>query len=335
MSFRKGELVLSFELGKISVERGGIRQGFYDVAPKCDGSYMRFPVIVANGMGKGPVLLVTAGVHGDEPNGTLALTRLMQSVDPNKLKGTLVGVPVVNLEAFSAKKRGSETFDNYKWDVNRAFPGKADGYPVDRMAHAFFNEIALRADYHIDLHSGADWYLIVDSVLTEKSEGEAFELAKNSGARIIVPFPEPGTLTSALDERNIPSLGFEVGCSVMAPEDCQKGLDLQVRFCQNVMRRLGMLEGKPELPRERYILEDIGLLRVDIGGLALLEPELQLMQKIRKGTLLGRVYDIFGNELQKMYAPYDGLLWAVRLNPVVQPGDYGVCWLSKIRETLS
>jgi predicted deacylase len=332
---------MSFRVGDFRVERGSTYDGFLEIAPKYDGSSTRFPLSIVNGREEGPVFLVTGGIHGNEPNGSVAVMRLVRSMDPESLRGTLVGVPVVNLEALSAGKRGNETFDHFVWDMNRVFPGRADGYPLERLAHSFVAQVAEKADYHVDLHSGATSQFLADTAIVHESEGEAFELAKSSGASVIAPFPEQGTLGHALRERGIPSFGFEVGAGVMSPTDYQECVARHVELCENVMKELGMHEGRPSFPAERYVLEEAkfsegttGFLRVDSGGFAMPEPDLRLLSMVEKHQLVGKVYDLFGNVLEEVRAPYEGLVWGIRVNPVVQPGDLSVCYIGKIVEVL-
>ena len=109
------------------------------------------PVLVVNGSAPGPVLCVTAAVHGDELNGIEMVRRLFYEIDPEKLRGTLIGVPIVNLDGF---RRNSRYLTDRR-DLNRFFPGNPQGSTASRVAHSFFNKIVLHCEALVDLHTGS------------------------------------------------------------------------------------------------------------------------------------------------------------------------------------
>jgi len=109
------------------------------------------PVLVAHGKEPGPRLCLTAAVHGDELNGIEMVRRLMYELEPNELAGTVVGVPIVNLDGF---RNGSRYLSDRR-DLNRYFPGHKNGSAASRVAYSLFNNIVRQCDYLVDLHTGS------------------------------------------------------------------------------------------------------------------------------------------------------------------------------------
>ena len=129
-----------------------LRRSQLQVTRIADGSRLEVPMIVLAGMQSRPRLVCVAGIHGDEPEGMRALMELADELDPTKLKGELVLIPVANPSAFGAGSRVSP-LDGL--DLNRIFPGRANGSASERLAHALFEQVLSKADFVFALHS---WY---------------------------------------------------------------------------------------------------------------------------------------------------------------------------------
>jgi predicted deacylase len=109
------------------------------------------PVIVVAGALPGPVLCLMAGIHGDELNGIEVVRRSLDRAKPDELKGTLVGIPIVNLAAF----RRSSRYMPDRRDLNRFFPGRPRGSSASRLAFSVFEKVVRKCDALVDVHSGA------------------------------------------------------------------------------------------------------------------------------------------------------------------------------------
>jgi predicted deacylase len=131
--------------------KGEIRYYWLKLISDGFGSPINVPVIVARGVGDGPVLGVTAAVHGNELNGISVIQRLFNEVDPTELRGTIVGIPVVNIPAFIRKKRRF----NDGVDLNHIMPGKEDGDISQVYAFRFIDRIVKHIDYLLDLHTAS------------------------------------------------------------------------------------------------------------------------------------------------------------------------------------
>jgi predicted deacylase len=115
-------------------------------------------VFCCRGYSAGPLALITAGVHGDEYEGPAAVASLSDVLSPDRLRGTVIAVPVVNPAAFAA---GTRLHPEDGLNLARTFPGNPHGSATGRLAAAFFEEFAIHADYLIDLHSGGVEYVFL------------------------------------------------------------------------------------------------------------------------------------------------------------------------------
>src|SRR5262245_40298471 len=140
-------------VGTASAEPGSSGHGAIPVTNHPGGGALDIPVIVVNGAQPGKVLWVDACIHGDEPEGTLAVHKLVGSLDPAAMRGGLVAVPVMNVGAFEAAERGNPA-DTFSYDMNRIYPGKPDGYLTERVSWAHAQALLAVADYEVSIHSG-------------------------------------------------------------------------------------------------------------------------------------------------------------------------------------
>ena len=116
-----------------------------------EGVPVSTPVLAVNGANPGPILCLTAAVHGDELNGIEMVRRVMHDIDPDKLAGAMIGVPIVNVQGF---RRGSRYLPDRR-DLNRYFPGNPNGSAAARIAYSLFTEVIAHCDALIDLHTGS------------------------------------------------------------------------------------------------------------------------------------------------------------------------------------
>ena len=140
-----------FSLGSLQAKPGELVTGELIVDEGIDeGTFI--PITIIHGMNPGPVLTLTAGIHGTEYVPVIALLEIMKKVDPKELSGTLIMVNVANIPAFLNRSVYLSAIDQK--NLNRIFPGKEDGTVSERIAFTLFNEVILKSDYYIDLHGG-------------------------------------------------------------------------------------------------------------------------------------------------------------------------------------
>lgn len=277
------------------------------------GSPINVPIMVARGQEDFPVLGLTAAVHGNELNGIPVIQRLFNELDLKELKGTIVGIPVVNIPSFNRKKRRF----NDGVDLNHIMPGKENGNVSQVYAYRFFNRIARHFDYLLDLHTASFGRINSYYIRADMKHPVTRKLALLQNAQIIVHNPpSDGTLRGAADALDIPAITLEVG----NPNTFQKKLIRSgIEGVHNVLSYLEMTQDEIEEPEKEAILcKRSYWIYTDKGGL--LSIPVGLTQRVKKGELIAVLRDIFGNMVQEYYAPEDGVIIGKSISPVNQSG---------------
>ncbi|MEJ2601935.1 MAG: succinylglutamate desuccinylase/aspartoacylase family protein [Gammaproteobacteria bacterium] len=270
------------------------------------------PVLVMNGRYGGPVLCLSAAVHGDELNGIEMVRRVMHDLDPQKLSGAVIGVPIVNLQAF---RRGSRYLPDRR-DLNRYFPGNPDGSAASRIAHSFFTSIVRHCDALVDLHTGSFDRANLPQLRADLRDPGVVTLTQGFGATVIInSVPAEGTLRRAATDAGVPTVTLEAGGpSRLEIAEVNHG----VKGIETLLNTLGMVRkvslwGDPEPVYYRSTW-----VRANRGGILL--SEVDLGRRVRAGDLLGTITDPITNARTNVYAPTDGRVIGMALNQVVMPG---------------
>jgi len=309
-------------VGEVTAEPGTKKLGFIKVAEKASMP-VKLPVFVVNGSTTGPKLWVQGGIHGDEHEGPQAIIRLARKMDPDKLNGTLIAVPVVNTLAFEACQRTSPV-DNI--DMNRVMPGKADGFISEQVAYNIFNEIKANADFLVDLHSGGSdiiqrtlsIYCEVGSGEKDKTSKEMAEAFAISGQLLIgmKGMYLKGTCAIEASKVGIPAIVGEAGGEGKVREDL---VHAHYTGLLNLMRHLKMIPGDPiRLEKFKYAGETY-FVRATQGGY--LQPQVGIDEKVTKGSLIAKITNLFGEEVEAICSPMDGIVVGIRTLPAVNTGD--------------
>ncbi len=277
------------------------------------------------GQQPGPHLLITAGVHGDEFEPMAAVRRLMTEIDSRLLRGKLTLVPCVNESAF---RLGRRTGEDGK-DLARTCPGRADGSLTEQVAFSL-SQIIRSAIFYIDLHTGGTAYTVLPlSGYTLHSNPNVLavqrRMAKVFGLDVVWgtdPNLDGRSLSVARDA-NVPA----IYCEYLGGGRCDPaGIDAYVRGCRNVMIELGMLDGTPDIPRPPLIVEDhrpgAGHMQINhpspCDGFFL--PTVTLGQRVRVGELIGTVYDVLGQRVERIESRYTGVVIVLQTFPTVSAG---------------
>ncbi len=298
--------------------------GWLEVAPRADGSAWRLPLLYVTGVTSGPILVVTAAVHGNEYEGVEAIPRIFEQVRPDFLHGTLVMIAVCNMPAYEAGIRNSP-IDGL--NLARVFPGDAEGTITQRIAYWMAHKLIKPSDFFIDLHSGGVesniptliGYLHSDDALGQKSQAAA----KAFGAPVLWGHPPPlppGRSISAATEFGVPWLYTETpGGGRATPDD----VACYIEGVLNVMKHLGMVPGEPQpRPMIHHLVGD-GNLDVVISAPAagFFQPDVALLDEVRVGQRLGTVQDFFGQVTAEVTADRDGVVIFLRRLPRINVGD--------------
>lgn len=281
------------------------------------GHGLVLPIHRVTGSQPGPTLGLTALMHGDEPLPNVIIRRLLTELDPVKLKGTVLMLPVANPLAYEALSRNTPLDMT---NMNRSFPGSAGGLFTEQIAHTIVTRFVPQLDYLIDMHSGGT-FPTVDYVYLSRVDPK---ISRVYGFDILYDGPgHQGSLSEVTESRNIPTVVAEIGGGSMLDDAY---LELGLRGAYNVMKYVGMLAGEPEVPAQQIVIKELVTLRPRAGGM--LYPEVgldQLKQIVPGGTVLGRIISPYTfEELEVMTAPFARSLIVLLRAAVtrVNPGDY-------------
>ena len=294
------------------------------------------PVISVAGAKAGPVLFVNAGVHGGEYPAVEAVIRLGKTLDPKKISGTVILMPVLNLPAFRARTPFVCPVDNV--NPNRVFPGDPHGSYSEQMTHALINEFVVYTDAYVDLHGGDIPEALVPFVICRSEAGLADSKARDVATRskgIAMAFGLPYVLTvskpvqpskglssyAAAAERGVPAILAEAGGVGQMQEDA---VELLVHGVINVMRHLGMVGGDHPhlnpLPNKgeegsATVLTKFEWVYTKSRGVWC--PKVAAGDFVNEGEQIGTVGDLFGDTLEKIISPVNGVILFLTINPSV------------------
>lgn len=312
----------AFDISRIP--SGEKRTDWLEVAPRADGGMWQLPLLYVTGTTDGPILVVTAGVHGNEYEGVEAIPRIYEQVEPGTLHGTLVMVPVCNMPAYEAGTRNSP-IDGL--NLARVFPGDADGTTTQRIAYWLTHRLIKHADFFIDLHSAGVESDIPTMIGYRHSEDELGQRTQSAaqafGAPVMWGHPPPGTLgrsISAATEYGVPWLYTESpGGGRTGPDD----VACYINGVINVMKHLGMIPGEPQPQATTHHLVGDGNLDVVISAPAAgsFRPRVGVLDEVSTGQRLGIVEDFFGRVVGEVTADRDGVVIFLRRLPQVNAGD--------------
>ncbi len=260
------------------------------------------PVNVLRGKRPGPCVFISAGIHGDELNGVEILRRLLKMRLLHRLRGDVLVVPIVNQPAFIARSR----YLPDRRDLNRLFPGSASGSFGARLARTFMEEVVQRADYGIDLHTGAQHRSNLPQIRITTGNAKARELAQVFGCPVVIESPlREGSLRESFEKQGKALLTFEGGESLRldAPS-----LRFGQRGIINVLRHLGMLPAeKKSSPFSKPVFSDRTFWeRAPRGGT--FTPLVPLGKVVDEETVLGFISDPFGKEEVRIYPREHGVV---------------------------
>ncbi len=276
-------------------------------------SPLSIPIEIINGAAPGPVLLVNAAIHGDELNGVEIVRQLINSIDPQKLKGTLIAVPVVNVFGFIHKSR----YLPDRRDLNRCFPGSDKGSLASRMAYTFFTEVALKCDYIIDLHTGAIHRTNLPQIRADLSNPETLRVAQAFATPVVLDSPlRNGSLRSEAEKSGITVLTYEAGEALrFEPIAISAGMV----GVKRVMQAIGMLRASRKKLPTSVIAKSTSWLRAEADGI--LRTVVSLGDKVEKGQVLAYINSPLGNVEVEVVANKGGIVIGQQTLPLVNEGD--------------
>lgn len=296
-----------------TVPAGVISRYYLDLVEDGMGAPIRVPLIVAKGKADGPVMGLTAAVHGNELNGIPVIQRLFKEVDPENLKGAIIGVPIVNVPSYLRKKR--RFLDGV--DLNHIMPGKENGTVSQVYAWRIVNKLVKHFDYLLDLHTASNGRVNSYYIRADMSDETVRKMALLQNAQIIVHNPpSDGTLRGTADELEIPAITLEVG----NPNLFQKGMIRDgLTGIYNLLGHLGMYDSEvEEISGETILCKKSYWVYSDVGGLIAVHPK--VAELVKKGDKVATVRNIFGDIIKEYHSPEDGVVIGKSVSPVNQTG---------------
>lgn len=282
------------------------------------------PIEVMRGQEPGPVLFISAAIHGDEINGVEIIKRLLASAQLKKMKGTLIAVPVVNVFGFNNLSR----YLPDRRDLNRCFPGNRDGSLASRLAFTFMREVVSKCTHGIDLHTGAIHRSNLSQVRACLDDPMTKELALCFGTPVVIHAQaRDGSLREAARRKNIPMLLYEGGEALRFEEHI---INVGYKGCLAVMRKIGMLpqalakahknEGTlSEVRRPVFVAKASHWIRAPHSGS--FSTHKKLGQQVSAGEVLAVISDPFGSQPHEVKAEQTGVLIGLSRIPLVSRGD--------------
>ncbi|HYL11169.1 MAG TPA: succinylglutamate desuccinylase/aspartoacylase family protein [Candidatus Acidoferrales bacterium] len=315
----------SFTVGTATAAPGQKATGFLEVPAGMDAA-TSIPVAVVQGGKPGPVLALVSGSHGTEYASIIAVEKLIQSVNPAEVSGTVILLPLVNIPSFLQKVPHVNPVDNKS--MNRFYPGKADGTQTERASFLITKQIVERCDYLIDYHGGdldenLRAYSYWSRTGNEKQDAVTHDMVLAFGLdHIIIVTDRPADpnasryLDSTASTRGKPAIAVEAGHSgTVEPED----VDALANGTLNVMRYLKMLPGAAPMVQHPVWIAKINRMTSEREGI--FYPVVARGSYAEQGMKVGYVTDYFGNTIFEARAPVAGVVLYICSVPSMKKDD--------------
>jgi hypothetical protein len=315
----------TMKVGNLEVSPSTIEKGRLGTFYREDGAAVHIPLIVVNGVEDGPVLWLSAGMHGQELSGVGVIWELVnERIEPAKLHGGLIVVPFMNPFSFTG---GTYFTPQDGLNLHNFFPGDPEGSLTERLANLVYEEGVKKADVVIDLHCNPENAMMFTYAFDPDDEGvgkQGYELARIFGLTTVDDAPKPSGVSADIQDAAY-HLGKPSFLVELTPyySISPQAVAVGVRGVLNVMKTLKMIEGEIEPQSEVSVIE--GRLGITFGSSSrggFVIPETSLGEPVQKGQIVGRVVDFFGDPLEEIVSPVDGwlLTWPY-LNQSVFSGD--------------
>jgi len=303
--------------GKTTINPGERKRIRLKAGESFTGVSVHLPLMVWRGLEDGPVLAITAAVHGDEVNGTGAIRKLIQEPPFELKRGTLILAPVMNSMGFERHSRYSPD----RRDLNRTFPGNQQGSLTSRLAHLIMKEIVKRSDYIVDLHTAAVRRTNFPNVRADMSNPDCERLAKAFGAEVIVNSTGPdGSFRKEACKAGCPTIILEAGEALKVESAVQ---DMTQRGLTHIMTELNMIDVtedlKPDTSPHQMIVQGSSWVRAGYGGF--LKFHVAPGETVQKDQPLVTNTGLLGKEFETITSPHNGIVLGMTTMPAVSPGD--------------
>jgi predicted deacylase len=306
--------------GKVAPgERQNLR---YGISETYLGDPVRIPVTVVNGERDGPTMFLSAAAHGDELNGIEVVREVAFEWDLDDLAGTIVCLPVLNVQGFLTQQRYLPIYDR---DLNRSFPGDPESTSAKRIAHAIFRNFVAPCDFGIDFHTSTRGRTNMLHVRADTTDGAVSRLAYAFGASVIVDGAgSEGTLRGEATRAGVPTVTVEMG---EAHRFERRLIDDALDGVRSVFAEYGLQPGPVRWPGWRTVVTEKTWIRADAGGIV--DMHYDRGSLVHEGERICTITDPFKADGIPVEAPFTGVLIGLLENPVVYPGN-PICHLAEL-----
>lgn len=278
------------------------------------GEPIRIPIVIAKGVEDGPTLGLTAAVHGNELNGIPIIQKMFEKLNPEKLRGTVIGVLAVNIPGVL---RGQREFMDGT-DLNHIAPGKPDGNVSQVYINRIVERIVQEFDYLIDLHTASFGRVNSYYIRANMKDKVTSKMARIHAPDIILNHAPSGyTVRGVAASRGIHSITLELKDPGIFQQDV---ITEALNGVRNVLYNFKMLDGEVFCPSEYTILcERSYWMFTSEGGILSVLPNIK--QFVKKDELIAEVRTVFGTVTKQFFAPEDGIVIGKSVNPINQTGS--------------
>lgn len=280
-----------------------------------DSTDLSMPVHIIRGQADGPIIFLSAAIHGNEINGLEIIREVLNDLLKMEIKGSVIAVPIVN--AFGLNNRSRYLPD--RKDLNRCFPGSKKGSLGKRTAYLFMKEIVSQCTHGIDFHTGSVHRHNLPQIRADLSDLKTYRFAKHFGAPIIINAKErDGSLREAARKKGVLTLLFEGGEALRFSNQV---IRVGRRGCLNVLKAIGMIEDWEIdlLQKPPIIAHGSYWIRSPMGGILRLKTKAGSF--VKKGAKIGEIIGLLGEKNSRVYTKEEGHIVGVNKLPLVTEGE--------------
>lgn len=286
------------------------------------------PVHVLHGPRPGPTVFISAAIHGDELNGVEIIRRVLKTLQPSQIAGTLLAIPVVNAYGFIGRSR----YLPDRRDLNRSFPGSATGSLASRLAYIFLNEVVRRCQIGVDLHTAAVHRVNLPQIRTGTiGRPRTRALAEAFGAQVVIESPaRAGSLRRAARDAGVDVLVYEGGEGLRFDEFAiTAGVDGIARLMLHV-GMLEMAEGVEPPPKDTsrapVFANASKWIRAPDGGV--FRTSKRIGHSVGENEIIGTVANPYEDVEIPVRSPKRGIIVGGTTLPIVNMGDalFHIAW---------
>lgn len=275
---------------------------------------MYLPIKIVNGSKPGPCLLLFGMVHGDEYNGIEIINNLIEKVDPKKLNGTIIAIPVLNIYGLI---NYLNKIQNGK-SLEQSFPGDENGSFMERYAYNLTEQIIKKVDYSIQIRTGNVNHEILPQVYCNPEDEDSMRIARAFQAPVITGVNMNSSSIRKIHQAlDIPFICYEAGEAIRFDNE---SINIGIEGIKNVMKKLNLLDEELEQTIKPILSEDAEWTISDTSGI--LRTEIELGTRVKKNQRIGHLTDPFGNaDNVSLTSPIDGIILGINNNPLIKEGD--------------